>query len=366
MNQNEILKFIKQRRWEKFLTRPYAPLFTSMHINVYYKALKELIGVNFKNFIYISKKGNVSIYRDKPNVKKVNDKIYNFLVRNPKKVDQLIKKTKAAEIRIKNIISKEKKAKTNNLESFIENFDLYSGIFVRLTTMPFYLGMVIENRLDPSALRFKEITKKMEKLRAVDYYQDFNRYVLGGYLKKLAKENNLSYDLIWQMIFSEILQLARKKIKPNRKELSQRKKQFVYSFFDNKTNLISSKNFTNKVNKILCKEINKKQKIIQGKIAQPGKTIGEVKIIHNITDIKKFKPGNILVSISTNPELMPALKKAKAIVTDEGGLMCHAAIISRELNIPCIIGTKIATKVLKDGQKVEVDANKGIVRILKK
>jgi len=63
---------------------------------------------------------------------------------------------------------------------------------------------------------------------------------------------------------------------------------------------------------------------------------------------------------------MPAIKKASAIVTNVGGITCHAAIVSRELKIPCIIGTKIATKVLKDGDLVEVDAQKGIVKILKR
>jgi len=66
----------------------------------------------------------------------------------------------------------------------------------------------------------------------------------------------------------------------------------------------------------------------------------------------------------TQPEFLPAMKKASAIITDEGGLTCHAAIISRELGIPCIIGTKIATKVFKDGDIVEVDATRGIVTML--
>jgi len=61
---------------------------------------------------------------------------------------------------------------------------------------------------------------------------------------------------------------------------------------------------------------------------------------------------------------MPAIQKCSAIVTDEGGIMCHAAIVARELKKPCIIGTKVATKVIKDGDMLEVDADKGIVRIL--
>jgi phosphoenolpyruvate synthase/pyruvate phosphate dikinase len=66
--------------------------------------------------------------------------------------------------------------------------------------------------------------------------------------------------------------------------------------------------------------------------------------------------GNILVCPMTLPDYVPAMKKARAIITNEGGITCHAAIISRELKIPCIVGTKIATQVLKDGDRVEVDA----------
>jgi len=68
----------------------------------------------------------------------------------------------------------------------------------------------------------------------------------------------------------------------------------------------------------------------------------------------------------TEVDYVPYLKKVKAIITNEGGIVCHAAIISRELGIPCIIGTKIATKVLKDGDIVEVNANKGIIKVLKR
>ncbi|MFH1284686.1 MAG: PEP-utilizing enzyme, partial [Candidatus Peregrinibacteria bacterium] len=82
-------------------------------------------------------------------------------------------------------------------------------------------------------------------------------------------------------------------------------------------------------------------------------------------DFRKIDKGEILVVSNTNPYVVSFVKKAAAIVSDEGGMLCHAAIVSREFKIPCIIGTKIATKVLHDGDLVEVDANKGVVRILK-
>ena len=101
---------------------------------------------------------------------------------------------------------------------------------------------------------------------------------------------------------------------------------------------------------------------LRGNIASPGKVRGCVKIVYSYKDMGKVNRGDILVAYMTSPRLMPALLKCGAIITNDGGLTCHAAIIARELNKPCIIGTKIATKVLKDGDIVEVDANKGIVK----
>ncbi len=107
-------------------------------------------------------------------------------------------------------------------------------------------------------------------------------------------------------------------------------------------------------------------KEIKGMVASLGKAKGAVKIVQGIIEMHKMKKGDILVASMTKPEIVPAMRKASAIVTDEGGVTCHAAIVSRELGIPCIIGTKIASRVLKDNDLIEVDAEIGVVRILKK
>ena len=104
--------------------------------------------------------------------------------------------------------------------------------------------------------------------------------------------------------------------------------------------------------------------IIKGQIACRGKVKGVAKIVFNPERSEHFNDGDILITGMTRPEFVPLMKKASAIVTDEGGITCHAAIVSRELGITCIIGTKIATKVLKNGDMVEVDAEKGVVRKL--
>ncbi len=98
--------------------------------------------------------------------------------------------------------------------------------------------------------------------------------------------------------------------------------------------------------------------------SKPGVVRGTVRLISTPADLPKMRQGDVLVAIATNPDVVPAMKKAAAIVTDQGGVTCHAAIVSRELGIPCVIGTKHATHVLKDGDLVEVDAARGTVKKL--
>ena len=87
-----------------------------------------------------------------------------------------------------------------------------------------------------------------------------------------------------------------------------------------------------------------------------------MKLVLNSKEISKVEKGDILIAYGTNIEYVSAMEKAAAIVTNEGGITCHAAIVSRELSVPCLIGTKIGTEVFNDGEIVEVDADKGVVR----
>ena len=101
--------------------------------------------------------------------------------------------------------------------------------------------------------------------------------------------------------------------------------------------------------------------IVRGLGASPGMGMGNVRIIRTPEGIREMQKGEILVTEMTTPDFVPAMKKAAAIVTDTGGMTSHAAIVSRELGVPCVVGTQNATKVLKDGQEVSVDGSHGIV-----
>lgn len=104
---------------------------------------------------------------------------------------------------------------------------------------------------------------------------------------------------------------------------------------------------------------------VRGLAASPGVASGVVHVIDNPKDIDQFKQGEVLVTVMTSPDWVPAMKKAVAIITNNGGMTCHAAIISREMQIPCIVGTRskntVATEVLKTGDVVTVDAKNGVV-----
>ena len=114
------------------------------------------------------------------------------------------------------------------------------------------------------------------------------------------------------------------------------------------------------------KKLTSKFESLQGRVACRGKSKvrGKVKIILGETHFTKFQEGDILVAPMTRPEYIPLMKKAKGIITDEGGITCHAAIASRELNVPCIIGTSVATKKLFDNREVEMDMETGNVTLL--
>ncbi|RMG70879.1 MAG: phosphoenolpyruvate synthase, partial [Nitrospirae bacterium] len=103
------------------------------------------------------------------------------------------------------------------------------------------------------------------------------------------------------------------------------------------------------------------QILIRGLGVSPGYGSGRVRVVLDVKDISEFKEGEVLVTEMTTPDWVPAMKKAAAIITDLGGKTCHAAIVSRELGVPCVVGTERATKVLGEGQVVTVDGQRGLV-----
>lgn len=190
--------------------------------------------------------------------------------------------------------------------------------------------------------------------------------VLENFFREVGRRYYLSLRQVRYLSPEELLKMLRGK-KISSEMLNERYNYSIYySSYKPKIDIfltgIKAKEYVSKLN-ILKEEIGD-VKILAGDCASPGRARGEAKVINVIADMVKMKVGDILISVATTPDLIPAIKKASAIVTDVGGITCHAAIISRELGIPCVVGTKIATKILRDGMIIDVDATHGKVDII--
>ncbi len=191
------------------------------------------------------------------------------------------------------------------------------------------------------------------------YAQLYWAYEMRALLKKIAKRLKLTIDDV-RFMLPEEFKCGLTEGNIDRREIKKRTR-FCWYYAEKGKDLLSTDRKATILKK-LKERTTESVTEFTGQIACLGKVKGNIKIINTPSDMAKMKKGDILVSIATNPDIVPAMKKASAIITEQGGITSHAAIVSRELNTPCVIGTKIATRALKDGDRVEVDANKGVIR----
>jgi phosphoenolpyruvate synthase/pyruvate phosphate dikinase len=149
------------------------------------------------------------------------------------------------------------------------------------------------------------------------------------------------------------------KILPNETELLDRFTASAILFENGNARILTGEEVTQLESKIF--QVNNEGKL-EGVVAHKGKVQGKCRVIHDPFKEYEFNEGDILVTGMTRPEFVPFIEKASAIVTDAGGVLCHAAITAREMKKPCIVGTETATKMFQDGDFIEVDAIQGVVR----
>lgn len=180
-------------------------------------------------------------------------------------------------------------------------------------------------------------------------------------LKEIGRRTGYRLEELKYAVAPEIPDLMIKRV-PTRKELAKRMGNSVF-IMTRSGYIVKTGSTVERIRKMMLGTQNyDKIQDVRGLTASPGRAIGKVRVLKSATEVGKVAYGDILVAVMTRPDYVTAMKKAGAIVTNEGGITSHAAIVSRELGIPCIIGTKIATEVFKDGDLVEVNANHGWVR----
>lgn len=195
--------------------------------------------------------------------------------------------------------------------------------------------------------------------------------MIGIYYREMLLKETLRRAKITQNIYriyddSEIYYLVQKGKKLSKKVLVERKKGFMKILKNSKITTLEGNKAVNYFKRIT--QSSAKMDELKGTISSKGYAVGRVMVLdyrksqEHSAKMKKMKYGDIIITQMTRPNIMPACEKARAIITEEGGVLCHAAIISREFKIPCLIGITKATEIFHDGDYVEVDANLGIVK----
>src|SRR3989344_3697043 len=270
--------------------------------------------------------------------------------------------------------------KTKNIELFIKNYywidNNYSQTKVLSKTDVKQKLKHIKQSKKINPLNTKNLNLNDEILRLVELLKNFAAYqderksniliylhFLEILLKEIGRRGNISLETMRDTFPSDIKNVLNGKILQG---FVKKRKQSCFVVWKEKARkplILIGKN-TRVWEKKLSPKINRQTQIVKGNCASRGKAKGKVRIILSASENNKLKDGEVLVTFMTSPDFMPVIKKCSAIVTNLGGITSHAAIISREFGIPCIVGTKNATEILKTGDMVEVDADKGIVRII--
>ena len=281
-------------------------------------------------------------------------------------------------------LSKIKKMAENN-----PRFDIFSAVkkhakkyaylgyrepFSKGYAVSFFLKKLKESesiRGKHNAIKFTAPEKKhIELLQDFVYFRNYRTeklyealYYFEPLWLTIGKHFGVNGNGIGYYTLAELKKLFDDYIKVSASEINKRKNGYGILLHNNGISFIIDRELQAKKTDLAGN--HERVKEINGMTACKGLARGRAKIVLNASEQKKVKAGDILVARMTTPDFVPSMKRAAAFITDEGGITCHAAIISRELGKPCIIGAKIATKVLKDGDLVEVDADRGIVRIIK-
>ena len=410
----------KQQHYElifKVTEEFWLPLYIDLCLRAGYKETNFLfLYKNPRLEVYLSQEDQrkpsligFNLYKDKKKTnelikkgKKVSEKIDIFLKKNdPKKfnnvsneeIEKILKETCFHYIKLIEVYKYTESFYFKKINKFIEDyvFDNIKNKKEAINAFSVMLDPSVKNgiikgreRILDSLGASEKIIILCESIRVIGKEKLFFRKTVNNLseffqllMENIAERLDLSFKQTESCLYDEIISLFREK-----------KRKFIINRCDRRSELFAVKKERGKWVFITGLKAEKLISSVEPKvagnisefkgiIASVGSAKGKVRIMpvgvgrENIVELKKkmsnFRKGDILVAKSAGPEMIIACRKAGAIVAEEGGISSHAAIISREFNIPCLVNTKIATDILKDGDLIEVEANNnGIVRIINK
>ncbi len=369
----------------------YEPIFKLSYSNVFITDIIFKVTYKYLDAIAIIKNGKWELFIEREFLEKIAEQRFNDVIKG---LD--FKKFEEYSLKLSKELIEIKDTDVGNLTdeeflSFLDKIFYISGKFmpnysktefIYFKKIESVLGDYIKNKFS-----FEEVLsgdadlslfpEEMRKL--ADYI--INMQHLKFELRKTVNEVFMGPDALLSKVLEQLVKRTGREDATsmtldefrdclNGKSIKDVSDRHVYSYItweDDKPKILSGGEAYRKIRE-LDKMIPKNEVI--GTPAFKGIVKGRVKVIPLSINPEKYLPkmqkGDILVSDTTGPEMMIAIEKASGIVTDEGGMMSHAAIVAREFQIPCVVGTKFATEVFKDGDFIEVNANNGIVRLIEK
>jgi phosphoenolpyruvate synthase/pyruvate phosphate dikinase len=323
----------------------------------YYHSLNKYLGISFEHTLFIHKKGVVSFYIPERELKRLG----NYLAKQcgksgyAKKYCVALKANTDKLMPIMKGMQKSIPTKQEYLK-FLTYFDKHLAYhnFVKKTVD--FLSPELLTKLLPL---FKDA-----RLYSEVVYSESER-MFRALAKKIAERENHKAVLLTCLTQKDLENYIFSGTLPNRKDLQARFNHSILYSEKGKLSVLTGRE-AQQIEKIILKGVSSTDKKLTGVIAYGGKVSGYARIVPDPHDVKKFNKGDILITGMTRPEFLPVINKAGAIVTDIGGVLSHAAITARELKIPTLVGTGNASRTFRDGDWIEVNADIGMVQLIKK
>lgn len=350
------LKKYQKSEWVKIFSGYWSLLSCDYLGYEHTKIIKQELGCGPSRAIIVSHNGRCACHYDKVDLKQFGKSLVKLI----KKDETLIKKwCDTIKVNTDSLISFIKR-QPNNLEKiknnypqFLKMFHNYPAHYVAVKQTPNFLSPELFKKFIPLC--------DDSRLYSENLYTETEEF-MRKFAALIGKKTKYTADEILSCTAEEFAKYLKSGKLPNKKVLAHRFKTNAL-IFEKGSRILVTGRIVQHLERILIGSLKAKE--IHGTTAYPGHVQGKVRIVLNPLKIKQFDEGDVLITGMTRPEFLPLMKKSSAVVTDAGGILCHAAVVAREMKIPTIIGTEKATKVFKDGDLVVVDANKGVVRMIK-
>ncbi|MFA6391676.1 MAG: PEP-utilizing enzyme [Patescibacteria group bacterium] len=351
------LKTLAKRDWLSRWAGSYTFISSSYWSRQYYISLKNQLGINFNHTLFIHKRGTVAFYIPYDEFSKLGKYLAKKSEANISYVKIHCKDIKRNADKLTNIMDK-----LNNSVPSLSDYKQFLKYFDKHLALHVYIKKTVD------FLTPKSLTKLMPyfrdaRLYTENIYSDSEKF-FRSIANAIAKQTNYNATYLTCLTQDDLELYIKSKILPEKNILKNRY-NFSVIYSENKQTKIITGQKAKNIEKSIFKTIKgNKQRELKGICAYQGEVKGTARIILDPHNFKLCNKGDILITGMTRPEFLPLVKKVAAIVTDVGGLLSHAAITAREFKIPTIVGTGTATKTFKDGEKVIVDANSGIIKLI--